>query len=110
MSKKTTLNKYLPFILIAGGATALYFYFKPKTSIQPELMPGSTPSLPPSTGTTPTTTTTTPTAPTIKPLMIGQAAKVKTGVTANGYITRFKGTIYPSGGNKAGLGGLKADT
>lgn len=110
MAKKAALSKYLPFILIAGGAAALYFYFKPKP-MQPEITPPppQPPVLPPAGSTPPYVPAPAP-APEIKPLMIGQSSKVKTGVTASGFITRYKGSIYPSGGNKEGLGGLKPET
>jgi len=107
-TKKTQLSKYLPWILIAGAGAAAYYYFRPQPTITDETMPPVAPTLP---GTTPPTLPPTlpPTTTVIaKPLQIGKSAKVKASVPiANGYITKFKGSIFPSGGNKGGLGGLK---
>lgn len=110
MAKKSTIKRYLPWVLVGGAAIAAYMYFKqqqPTDATAPTLPP-----LPP--GTTPDQTTPAPApaqvpVPVIpQPLQIGKAAKVKSNVQiANGYITKFKGSIFPAGGNKGGLGGLK---
>ena len=106
--KKSALSKSLPWILIAGGAAALYFYLRPKptNNLMPPPPDGGAGVLPPA-GQAPAPS---PAPAPIKPLMIGQSAKVKSGTTALGYITKYKGSMYPSGGNKGGLGGLNADT
>jgi len=102
--KKTTLSKYLPWILIAGAGAAAYYYFRPRPTITDEIvpppvvptLPGNTPPTPPNNSTPPLIST---------PVMIGKPAKIKIGQQSAGFITKAMGSIFTKGGSN-GSGGL----
>jgi len=107
MAKKSTVKKYLPWLLVGGAAIAAYMYFKPQ---QPTDATAPTlPPLPP--GTPPEDTTPAPVpvpVPVVpQPVQIGKAAKVKPNTKSYGAITAARGTLFLKGGSDS-FGALNA--
>lgn len=106
-TKKTTIKKLIPLVLIAGGIFYGIKWWKNRNAASTEpiipIGPGITPSGP-TPPTPPTGPIDTPTPPTYtpKPIQIGKACVIT--ADTNGFVTEWRGTAYPKGGsNEKGI-------
>jgi hypothetical protein len=104
MAKKSTVKKYLPWLLVGGAAIAAYMYFKPQPT---DATAPPLPPLPPNTPPEDTTPAPVPVPIVPQPVQIGKPAKVKPNTKAYGAITAARGTLFLKGGSDS-FGALNA--